>query len=321
MQSGIRYLSAADIKALQPSAVEASDAIDRFYRLRADKRVHFEPKTTLTLAPGRFFQSLCCAVSDPAFAICKWIGVFNGNEKLGLPVITGNAILSDSTTGAPIAILGGAALTAVRTAATSLSAARRLGRRDAHVIGFIGTGVQAHSHLALFAQTFEHLKEVRILSGYRGSDGLQGHAQELGLRPVLCEHPQAVLEASDIVISSVPGKGAGPFLDARLLPHGAFVSSVDLGRSWMPDTLSSFDVLATDDHENSADQQAQGIMPPVGTFAADLSDLTSGKHPGRTDDRQRISFIFPGFALSDLALAAYFYEAARMRNVGTELPF
>ena len=319
MQPGVRYLSAADLDALKPSATEASAAIDRFYRLQAEGRVYSQPKLTLTLGPGHLFQSLCCAVSDPSFAVCKWIGVSSRNSEVGLPNVNGIAILSNSDTGRPLGILDGAALTAIRTAATSLSAALRLASRAAHTIGFVGTGVQAHSHLALFAQAFAQLREVRILAGFRGAEGLQKHAQALGLRPVLCDSPRSAIEVADIVVTSVPATGGGAVLDARWLHPGAFVSSVDLGRSWLPDALSSFDLLATDDHENSAGQQAQGIMPAVGSFRCDLAELVSGEHPGRTNDRQRIAFIFPGFALSDLALATYFYEVARRRDVGTEV--
>jgi alanine dehydrogenase len=321
VQSGIRYLTASDLKRLTPAAAEASGVIDRFYRIQAEGRVTLQPKLTLDIAPGRFFQSLCCAVSDPSYAICKWIGVVYANNKIGLPPISGSAILSDSATGAPLAILGGAALTAIRTAATSLSAAQRLARPDSQSIGFIGTGVQAQSHLDLFAQSFPQLKEVRILSQHAGSEGLAQHASGLGLRPRLCAEPREVVEASDIIVTSVPGSVTTPFLEVGWLPEGAFVSAVDLGRSWKLDGISGFDVLATDDRANSLEQQAQGIMPALGDFSADLADLVSARHPGRQDDRQRIAFMFPGFSLSDLAIAVLLYEHAKERDIGTDMAF
>ncbi len=281
--------------------------------------MHLEPKLTLDIAPAGFFQSLCCAVSEPAYAICKWIGVFYGNQSLGLPNINGSAMLNSSSTGAPLAILDGAALTGFRTAATSLAAARKLARPDAKTIGFVGTGFQAHSHLELFLQAFGQLKEVRILSSHPGFERLQNRAAELGLQCVLSEEPRSVVEGSDIVITSVPGTVSGPFLEAGWLRPGAFVSSVDLGRSWKLEAMSSFDVIATDDRKNSLEQQAQGIMPAVGDFHADLAALASGTYPGRAGEAQRTAFIFPGFALSDLAIAALLYEAAVERGVGTDL--
>ena len=321
MSSGVRHLSAASLATLAPSAAEASAAIERYYRLKAQGGVQAPPKLTMVLGPGHLFQSLCCAASGPDLAICKWIGVAGRNSEIGLPNVNGRPDLTSHVTGMPLAIIDAAALTGVRTAATSLFAAQRLARRNARTIAFVGTGVQAHSHLELFAQAFPDLAEARILDGHRGCEALRKHAEALGMQPVLYDHAQAVLEGADIVVSSVPARGGDPVLDARWLPPGSFVSAVDLGRSWLPESLSSFDLLATDDHDNSADQQAQGIMPAIGQFQVDLSELASGRHDGRADEAQRAAFIFPGFALSDLALAGHFFDVARRRNEGMEIAF
>lgn len=318
MSYRVTHLSAANLANLAPSASEASAAIERFFALKARGSVHYQPKLTMVLGPGHLFQSLCCAVSDPPLAICKWIGVSGRNSERGLPNVSGIAILSDAETGMPLAILDAAALTAVRTAAMSLFAAQHFVPSGARTIGLVGSGVQARSHLTLFAQAFPELREVRILGGFRGSEALSQHAEVIGLSSALCNHADAVLAGADIVISSVPASG-GPMLDARLLKPGCFVSAVDLGRSWLPESLSCFDILATDDHENSANQQALGIMPPIGEAQVDLADLASGKHRGRASDDQRVAFIFPGHALSDLALAAYFIGAAQRRGIGTEI--
>ena len=319
MSSEIRYLPASALEALLPNADEASSAIGRFYGLKARGDVYLQPKLTLTLGPGHLFQSLCCATIEPPFAICKWIGVSGSNAAAGLPNVNGLAILSDANTGLPLALIDAARLTAVRTAATSLYAARNLAPADARCIAFIGTGVQAQSHLTLFADAFPELREVCILCGHSGCDALAESARAMGLRPVLLKQAQAVVEGADIVISSVPARGGGPFLDASWLKPECFVSAVDLARSWHPASLSNFDLLATDDHDNSAEQQAQRIMPQIGTFEVDLSDLAGGNFRGGGTERQRTAFIFSGFALSDLALAVFFFEIARERNAADPL--
>lgn len=315
----IRYLPASALEALAPTADEASAAIGRFYGLKARGDVYLQPKLTLTLGPGHLFQSLCCATTRPPFAICKWIGVSGSNAAAGLPNVNGLAILSDSNTGLPLALIDAAGLTAVRTAATSLYAARNLARTDARCIAFVGTGVQAQSHLTLFADAFRELREVRILSGHSGCEALAGRAGAMGLQPVLLKRAQAVVEGADIVISSIPARGGGPFLDARWLKPNCFVSAVDLARSWHPASLSNFDLLATDDHDNSTEQQAQRIMPQIGTFGVDLSDLAGGSFRGVGTEGQRTAFIFSGFALSDLALAVFFLEIDRTRNAAGSL--
>src|ERR671922_400356 len=53
----------------------------------------------------------------------------------------------DPTTGTPIALLDGEAITAARTAAGSALATDLLARKDAKTLAVIGTGVQARAHL------------------------------------------------------------------------------------------------------------------------------------------------------------------------------
>ena len=115
--------------------------------------------------------------------------------------------------------------------------------------------------------------------------------------------------------------GLQPFLDPLWIPEGAFVSAVDIARSWQADALCTLDLIATDSHE----QQAQSALlapglGPIGTLDADLAELAAGTHPGRTDDRQRAMFIFRGLGLADLALASAIYHEARERGLGTYLP-
>ena len=321
MPTGPLYLSAKDLQSISLSATDSCNAIDRLYKLRALQQVHVKPKLTLTIRPGRFFQSLSCAVPELSMAACKWVSVTNGHGDQSLPNVNGTVLLNDLETGAPIAMVDAAVVTAVRTAATSLAAARYLARPDSQIAGFIGCGVQAHSHLNMLPELFPNMKEARIQGGRKGSEGLRDAAAALGLKAVLCDDPQDVVEPSDIVISSVPGSATlKPFLKIDWIKPGAFVSAVDLGRSWHPENVSSLDVLCTDDHEQSTEQKAYGKLPKNADFHADLSELANRSHPGRRRPEERTMFMFPGFALSDMALAVCYYEAAEKRGLGTRLP-
>src|SRR5207247_9174863 len=82
--------------------------------------------------------------------------VFRGNPARGLPTVTSIYVLSDYETGAPLAIMDGSYLTAIRTAAGSACATRHLARPDARTLGVFGTGVQARFHV-------ETIRRVRAL--------------------------------------------------------------------------------------------------------------------------------------------------------------
>jgi alanine dehydrogenase len=79
-------------------------------------------------------------------------------------------------------------------------------------------------------------------------------------------------------------------------------------------------VVAIDDHLQQAENPP--IWPgfgPMGSFDADLAELAAGSKPGRTSAGQRTMFVFRGFALADLALAACVYDAAVAQGVGHAL--
>src|SRR3954453_14843321 len=96
------------------------------------------------------------AVAEPPALGAKIVSVFRGNVARGLPTVTSTYVLSDYETGAPLAIMDGSYLTALRTAAGSAVATRSLARTDAHVLGVFGTGVQARYHV-------EMIRRVRAL--------------------------------------------------------------------------------------------------------------------------------------------------------------
>lgn len=98
----------------------------------------------------------------------KVAGVVPGNPLRGLARVTGMYVLLDGATLLPRAVLDGAALTAVRTAAVSGLAIRHLGpsRMDRAVI--IGTGPQARSHLHMLRQA-AHAGEYVIVGRSAGA--------------------------------------------------------------------------------------------------------------------------------------------------------
>ncbi len=70
----------------------------------------------------------------------KIVNVVPGNAARGLPAIMASYLVFDELTGAHKAILDGATLTAMRTAAVAALAADRLARKDASTLLIVGSG-------------------------------------------------------------------------------------------------------------------------------------------------------------------------------------
>lgn len=94
-----------------------------------------------------YFAVMPGSASEPLVYGAKVAGLHPANLAAGRPVIQGVVILFDHRTGAPLALVDGAEITALRTAAASGLATRVLARQEARTLGLLGYSVQADAHL------------------------------------------------------------------------------------------------------------------------------------------------------------------------------
>lgn len=320
----VLYLSRADIEALALDETALRESVLAAFRANHDDRGISKPKLAFDIGPGHAFQSLSAASAALGVASKKWLGMAPSPDGGGAN-IDALVALNDFATGRLLAIMDGNELTAVRTAAMSAAAATSLARADSRTIGFVGCGIQAHAHLPAMKALLPGLDTV--LAYGRGRASTQrfadfAAAQGFAVETFAEDEAQALVSGSDIVITSVPTKaGFKPFLSPGWLKPGSFVAGVDIARSWIPDRLRDLDILATDDHAQQATTAALSpTVGPLGSFDADLSELAAGTKPGRTSPEQRAMFVFRGYAVADLAVAASVYKAATEQGIGTHLP-
>lgn len=81
----------------------------------------------------------------------KMVSLHPSNPAHGRPAVQGFVALFDYETGAPLALVDGSEITALRTAAASALATRALANSEARTLGLLGCGVQAASHLEAVA--------------------------------------------------------------------------------------------------------------------------------------------------------------------------
>ena len=93
----------------------------------------------------------------------KVVGDFVDNYELGLPSEIAVLNLFDPETGVPVAIVDATGITEMRTGAVTALGARHLARRDARVLGHVGSRGTAYWNVRLLARVFD-LEEVRVHS-------------------------------------------------------------------------------------------------------------------------------------------------------------
>ena len=158
----IRYLDGASVRAALPSQEELVDLAELALRslvsgAQMPERAAVAPGPEGVFAgamPARLRAAEVAgggATSD--LLGMKWIGGGTGNRARGLPALASLIVLDDPSTGAPVAIMDGDAITAARTAALSGVAVRLLvprGRTErGHRAVLVGAGVQGRAHAAM----------------------------------------------------------------------------------------------------------------------------------------------------------------------------
>src|SRR5687767_918982 len=134
----VPFFSAAAVEAAVPPEVAFEVVRDAFI---AHERGEWtmQPKLYVTNYPAGDFRAM--PALGGGHALLKWVTSFPGNPARGLPTVTGLVLLSDAENGRLLAVLGAAAVTALRTAAAGVLAADTLCRAEASSYSVIGAGV------------------------------------------------------------------------------------------------------------------------------------------------------------------------------------
>ena len=307
MTNQIPYYSEDDLAGLDIKAQEVVDILEQLIRGNENNTVMSAPKAVILPPDGRYIMATLACMDEPPLVATKSLVLNARNTDIGLPQINGLVTLLHGETGVPVAVIDGNWVTAIRTAALSATAAKYLAKPTSSSMGFIGCGVQAQSHLKLFADMFP-LEKIRVFGrGQKNIDTLCASADELGLQSGVCETAQQAVESVDLLVTSVTHTDvSGPFLKADWLGAGSFAAIVDLAVPWHKDSFSRLDRLIIDDLEQEASLPNK-LADPADVHG-DLSALVMQKVAGRVNQDERTAFVFRGHALGDLALSALAYR-------------
>ena len=243
---------------------------------------------------------------------------FPGNPaRNGLPTIQGVVALFDATDGTVLALMDSMEITTLRTAAATAVAARHLARDDARTVAVLGCGIQGRSQLRA-------LSRVRGITHVYAWDGALNVAEsyaremtaELGCEVVATERYRHVVGRCDVVITCTASRS--PLLHAADVPAGAFVAGVGADsedkQELAPDLLARstlvVDVLDQCARIGDLHHALAANAMSRGDVHAELSDVVSGRRPGRRSADEITVFDSTGTALEDVAAAAMVYERA-----------
>jgi alanine dehydrogenase len=259
----------------------------------------------------------------------------------------GLILLTSVETGEPLAFINDGILQHMRVGGDGGIGVKYMAKPDAAVIGMLGSGGMARTHMQAFTRV-RNIRKLQVFSPTRENRERFGREMEAahGIEVRVCETPAEVYKGADIVAALTDS--AVPVLEGRLLEPGTHL--VNIGGSGNPDaeSLNRVDVYLRFgdapapvgrpdfilDDENIG-WEARPRQPKFGdgrhrrrargTLLPDkrvtLAELVNGSKPGRTSPDQ-ITYSERGNlqGAQFFAVAAKVYEAAKREGVGREIP-
>lgn len=335
------------------------EALEKAYRELIEGDAVCRPRVDIripTRQPGHFYQwgTMEGGSTSGYFAIRIKSDVVYEQEYQGVRtqekfagrrgLYCGLILLTEIETGTPLALINDGYLQHLRVAADSAIGTDIMARRNSQVLGMLGSGGMAHSHLEALLQV-RPIKQLRVYSptpGHRTAFAREAK-ERFGIEAVAMDEPRGAYRGADILAACTDS--ATPVIRGEWLESGMHVISIG-GR---PDTMAQqrFDVtlrlgtapapvgrpefatadeyltyMARPDDSFWKQFRLKGRAPIVSEHRnVMLADVLQGKTRGRSCDEQ-ITYSERGNiqGAQFFAVAAVAYQEALRQGIGRELP-
>lgn len=315
------YLSQTDVLEMGVTMTEVINLVEKGLHEHGKGCVENPPKPGIHAYPNSFIHAMPAYFKNLGMGGIKWVSGYPANREIGLPQIIGLIILNDMKTGAPVCVMDGTWITAVRTAAVSAVTAKYCARKDSKVLGVIGTGVQGRQNLIALKIVLPNLSKVKIFdinhdAAIKCRDELTSKS---GIEIIVCESVEDVAKGSDVIVTATQ-RLAKPLIKNGWFGAGCLGMGLEASRAWYGDAILNADKFVTDDWEQTKHFKSQGAFPDgLPKLYAELGQIVAGEKPGRAEERERILAINIGLALNDIIVANHIYELAKKKNIYTKL--
>ena len=256
-----------------------------------------KPPTTLLMMP---------AWESGGYLGIKMVTVAPANTELDIPSVQGVYYLAKAVTGEPLGIMDARALTTCRTAAASALASSYLSREEASTLLMVGTGALAPQLIRFHAAVRPITKVLIWGRDFQKAEQL-ARSLEVELTAMAVGDLKKAVQQADIISSATTSPE--PLIQGKWLQAG---HHVDLVGSYRLDTREADSETMKRSHlfvdTPAALFESGDLAIPLEEKAikeedilANLSDLVSGRYPGRMTNDEITVFKSVGHALEDLA--------------------
>lgn len=264
-------------------------------------------------------------VSDAQLYGFKYVNGHPGNPRVHRPTVMAFGALAEVATGYPLLLSELTLTTALRTAATSVLAARALARPGARSMALIGNGAQSEFQALAFMDGLG-IRQLRLFDvDAQATDKLAANlAPWVRSGALLIHRADSVEEAvhgADIVTTLTADKARATVLKARMVAPGTHLNAVGgdcPGKTELaPALVARAKVFVEYEPQTRLEGELQQMPPdfPV----TPLWQVLAGRAAGRDDAQQITLFDSVGFALEDFSALRYVHALAQAHGVGMEI--
>ncbi|WP_322059387.1 ornithine cyclodeaminase [Paraburkholderia sp. J63] len=260
-------------------------------------------------------------IADEREFAFKYVNGHPKNTREGLPTVMAFGVLADVDTGAPRLFSELTLTTAIRTAAMSAVAARKLARPECRVMALIGNGAQSEFQ----ALAFRDLVGIHTLRVYdvdpAATAKLVANLVDERIDVIVCSSVAEAALGADIVTTVTADKANATILTADMLAPGMHINAVGgdcPGKTELHrDVLKGASVFVEYEPQTRIEGDIQQMAPdfPV----TELWRVLSGEASGRTDEQQITVFDSVGFALEDYSALTFIRDTAIKLGIGATL--
>jgi alanine dehydrogenase len=314
------HISEAEVRQVLTMAM-ALEGVEEISRKQATGEVVVHPRRRFELPSNGFFHYMAAADYTAGFVAMKQYTYVRGRLSFIVP-------LYEMKTGDLLALIEADYMGQLRTGAASGVATKYLARKNASIVGIVGTGGQARTQL-------EAIAGVRRLTAVRayGRDVARREkfakemTERLGVAVEAVGSGEEAVRGADIVCTATTT--SQPVVHGADLAQGAHINAIGANhahkRELDAEAVASADVIVVDSVEQSRQEAGDLIIAFHGdescwTGVKRLSEVVAGKTSGRTSDGEVTLFKSNGIASWDLAVAMRVYALAKERGLGRELP-
>jgi ornithine cyclodeaminase len=261
-------------------------------------------------------------IADRTHYSFKYVNGHPGNTRLGLSTVMAFGVLADVATGTPQWVSELTLTTAMRTAATSVMAARALARPGSQTMALIGNGAQSEFQ----ALAFHHGLGIRHLRVFDTDASASAKlCRNLRIVPGLTVSVHAstaeAVRGADIVTTVTADKRNAIILTPEMLAPGMHLNAVGgdcPGKTELhPDVLRVAQVFVEYEPQSRIEGDVQQM--PADFPVTELWQVLTGRAPGRSTDAAITVFDSVGFALEDFAALQLMAELAQGLGLGQPL--